>query len=372
MPCRICRRDGHNKLTCNSFNEIQKKNDLDESDTEKEFQKCPEDPNNTDDDDSDDNDHDHDDLNELFNEISISDNKSKKTRGTAKKEGGYSLENLKPICSPCNKSIGIENLEEFKSKYSLFIIDFIDGVINKYIIIDRFNEKIRGKSFSNNTNHNGAEGYWLEKEMGIKPNSKNEPDLLGFEQKKNSDKITFGDWRASKYLWEYDKDFTRNEFINTFGSPNPNKNGRYSWSGKVFPKYTLDYNYAGQRIRFLDNENLVIEYSYPSDTREEKIHFKQKVKTKPMPMILAIWEKKKLENHILNKFCVKGFYILKKNKNIYDKICFGQKIDFQLFKRGLENKIIILDSGLNTGTTRLRSSFRADKNFWNQLITEEY
>ena len=34
------------------------------------------------------------------------------------KNGGETvLENLKPICSCCNKSMGIQNLEEFKNKY---------------------------------------------------------------------------------------------------------------------------------------------------------------------------------------------------------------------------------------------------------------
>tara|TARA_B100000029_G_scaffold487018_1_gene542030 strand:+ start:268 stop:819 length:552 start_codon:yes stop_codon:yes gene_type:complete len=37
---------------------------------------------------------------------------------TSVKNGGSdSIENLKPICSTCNKSMGVENLEEFKSKY---------------------------------------------------------------------------------------------------------------------------------------------------------------------------------------------------------------------------------------------------------------
>lgn len=36
---------------------------------------------------------------------------------SVKNGGSDSLDNLKPICSTCNKSMGIENLEEFKSKY---------------------------------------------------------------------------------------------------------------------------------------------------------------------------------------------------------------------------------------------------------------
>lgn len=36
---------------------------------------------------------------------------------SVKKGGSDVLENLRPICSSCNKSMGTENLEEFKQKY---------------------------------------------------------------------------------------------------------------------------------------------------------------------------------------------------------------------------------------------------------------
>jgi hypothetical protein len=34
-----------------------------------------------------------------------------------KNGGNVTLDNLRPICSSCNKSMGVMNLEEFKSKY---------------------------------------------------------------------------------------------------------------------------------------------------------------------------------------------------------------------------------------------------------------
>tara|TARA_B100000073_G_C23683375_1_gene553463 strand:+ start:14 stop:910 length:897 start_codon:yes stop_codon:yes gene_type:complete len=240
------------------------------------------------------------------------------------------------------------------------------------IIVETFNVNVRGKKYEKDLNHNcGSEGHWLEKQMGIMPNSNNEPDKLGYEQKKDSNKITFGDWRASEYIFE-SKKLTKDEFLRMFGSPNPKKNNRYSWSGKVFPKYSLKYNYAGQRIRFLENEDLVIEYSYLNDTREEKLSFREDFKTTEV-IELARWTKCKLEKHILRKFGVKGFYICKKNKeNVYDKICFGKVLDFQFFKTGLENNKIILDSGMYQGNSRYYSQFRADKSLWYELLTEEY
>ena len=235
--------------------------------------------------------------------------------------------------------------------------------------------KCKRKKYDKNihNNHCGSEGHWLEKQFGIKPNSNNDPDILGYEIKKDSKKITFGDWCASEYIFNNKKNkLTQDNFLKMFGSINPKKNNRLSWSGTVFPKYGLKYNYAGQRIRFLDNEDLVIEYSYENDTREEKETFPENFKINE-PIILAIWYKSKLEKHILNKFGVKGICICKKNKeNVYNKICFGKTIDFEFFKKGMETKKIILDSGMYKGNSRKYSSFRGNKSLWDDLITEEY
>tara|TARA_B100001093_G_scaffold172563_1_gene165381 strand:- start:2184 stop:3011 length:828 start_codon:yes stop_codon:yes gene_type:complete len=242
----------------------------------------------------------------------------------------------------------------------------------KKVIIDTFMKNVKGKKYDKNGNnkHCGSEGHWLEEQMNIKPNSLNEPDNLGYEQKKYSSKITFGDWSASKYRF-HEKDLTRKEFLESFGSKNPIKNNRYSWSGKVFPKYGNDYNDAGQRIRFLEND-LVIEYSYHHDKREDKIYFKPLLVSEE-PIQLAIWYENKLKAHIERKFGVNGFYMCKKNENnVYDKICFGKTIDFQFFKKCIQNKSIILDSGMYEGNSRNYSQFRANKSLWDSLITEEY
>ena len=245
---------------------------------------------------------------------------------------------------------------------------------DKKTIVDLFMNNVKGKKFDKaGKNHCGEEGHWLEKLMFITPNSNNEPDKLGYEQKKSSCKISFGDWSASRYIFN-DKSYklTRHDFIKMFGSPNPKKNNRYSWSGNVFPKYGVKYNYAGQRLRFKNNEDLVIEYSFSNDTRKEKNSYPEKFKTTE-PIELACWTRCKLEKHISSKFGVKGFYVCKKNKeNVYDKICFGKVIDFQFFKTGLENNKIILDSGMYEGNPRNYSPFRANKSLWNDLITEEY
>jgi len=249
--------------------------------------------------------------------------------------------------------------------------------IYKKIIVNLFNNNIRGSKYVKGVGKTfcGSEGHWLEIRMEIKPNSFNGPDKLGYEQKKYSNKITFGDWSASYYIFAKNNKYnlSQDDFIKMFGSPNPDKKNRYSWSGKVFPKYGIEYNYAGQRLRFLENEDLVIEYLYLNDTRKEKISLVLDDFKTNDPIVLAYWTKDKLENHVLKKFGVNGFYILKKNeKKIYNEICFGKKMDFQFFKTGIENMDIILDSGMYRTNSRKYSQFRAKGEFWDDLATEKY
>ena len=187
---------------------------------------------------------------------------------------------------------------------------------------------MKGKEFKNkNKKHCGSEGHWLEKKMGIIPNATVGPDKLGYEQKKESKKITFFDLRSSLYIFEKKEyKLTKSSFLRIFGESNPKQNNRLSWSGTVFPKYGLEYNYAGQRIRFLENENLVIEYSFSDDKRERKEKFPDKFKS-DKPIELAIWTKQKLEEHILKKFGIKDSIFVKNEKNKYDKFVL-EKIKF--------------------------------------------
>jgi hypothetical protein len=63
--------------------------------------------------------------------------------------------------------------------------------IDKKFIITLFHKNVKGKNIDldgKNINHCGKEGHWLEEEMGIKPNAKNEPDINGYEMKKSSKK----------------------------------------------------------------------------------------------------------------------------------------------------------------------------------------
>ena len=76
--------------------------------------------------------------------------------------------------------------------------------VDKQHIIALFNKYVKGVEIcleGKNINHCGKEGHWLETKMGINHNAKNEPDINGYEMKKNSSKTTLGDFSASEYVF---------------------------------------------------------------------------------------------------------------------------------------------------------------------------
>jgi len=196
---------------------------------------------------------------------------------------------------------------------------------NKQKIIDLFLKNVKGVNIilNSNNNHCGNEGYWLETKMNIKHNNKNKPDLYGYEMKKNSVKISFGDFSASEYLfsskksyikeynkWTNDINITKNDYIKYFGKKNEKKNNRYSWSGSCVPTYN-NWNYSGQNLLFNENNDLCIYYQFDKDERITKYQLPSFLQTTEK-IVIAIWKKSKLENHINNKFNKKGFFICKK------------------------------------------------------------
>jgi len=258
---------------------------------------------------------------------------------------------------------------------------------DKQQIIELFHNNVKGVDIcmdGQNVKHCGKEGHWLETKMGIQHNAKNEPDINGYEMKKESIKITLGDFSASEYAfskknkrthinmlnnWSDDNvKITRTIFIKTFGNPNPHKNNRYSWSGKCVPTYNT-WNENGQNLLVTETNDLVVYYSFSKDTRPIKTDFPDFLKKDNI--VIAIWRTEKLKPHINNKFNKKGFFMCKKIGSTYEKICFGKPFNFDHFIENIKNKNIIFDSGMYDGNTRNYSQFRGT-NFWNELIIEEY
>jgi hypothetical protein len=260
---------------------------------------------------------------------------------------------------------------------------------DKSYIIDIFNKNIRGITIDTsdkNMKHCGKEGHWLESRMGIIHNSKNEPDIRGYEMKKGSSKITLGDFSASEYAFSREgkrerininnnwtnenASITRTQFIRYFGNPNPEKNNRYSWSGRCVPTYN-EWNANGQILSISDDNDIIIYYSYSKDTRDIKESFPNFLKSDHL--MIAIWYSEKMESHINKKFNKKGFFMCKKVGDTYNKICFGKIFNFNYVIECIKNKKIIFDSGMYEGNSRNYSQFRGSGScFWNELIIEEY
>ena len=217
----------------------------------------------------------------------------------------------------------------------------IEHDIYKQQIITLFNNNVKGIEINleeQTINHCGKEGHWLEKQMGINHNKKNEPDINGYEMKKSSSKTTLGDFSASEYAfsgknkrnsinnlndWNDEIKLSRSDFIKTFGNPNPNKNNRYSWSGSCVPTYN-NWNSNGQNLLITENNDIIIYYSFSNDTRSVKVNFPSFLQKDKI--VIALWKAEKMKPHIDNKFNKKGFFICKKIGNKYEKICFGKPL----------------------------------------------
>mgnify|MGYP006139308763 CR=1 FL=1 len=252
-------------------------------------------------------------------------------------------------------------------------------------IIEDFKTHVKNvKIETGNTRHCGKEGHWLEKKMGVKPNQKNEPDIEGYEMKKHSKgKITLGDYSASEYAfskhgkrnrlndinhWTDDDIMSRHQFIKMFGSQNPLKHNRYSWSGSCVPKYN-EWNDFGQTID-IQNDDIHIIYSRCKDTRTHDKEILNMLNQEQV--VIALWTKAKMKACIERKFNNKGFFICKKQGDSYNKICFGKCFTFEHFISQFRTNKIIFDSGMYMGNNRNYSLFRGNQDFWESLIIEEY
>jgi len=244
-------------------------------------------------------------------------------------------------------------------------------------IVNIFMQNVYGKKpqlDKMHMNHDGKEGHWLEKQMGIIHNSNNKADLLGYEMKNEThSKTTFGDWSADYYLFN-DKTYhiSRNDFLQYFGKPNPLKNNRFSWSGTPIPTIKHSSSYNGS-ILFIDvYSNIFIIYNFNNDPRSNKntiipYHLQKE------NLILAKWSKDNLEQKLLRKFGDKGWFKCYKNPaGFYSKIAFGAPMDFYNWIELVKEGIVYFDSGMYQGNSRNYSQWRANNNYWESLIISYY
>lgn len=253
---------------------------------------------------------------------------------------------------------------------------------NKEKIIAIFMANVKGKksnSIGFNPAHDGKEGHWLEIQMGIIPNANNLPDLLGFEMKNQttSGKTTFGDWSPDLNLWgrktsdlEIGKLNKDSEFLPYFGTPNPLKGNRISWSGAVVPKIG-DYNIYGQKLIITTSYDIQALYSFEHDQRSDKY---QIIPTKlQRNIILGQWTRDVIKGKLEKKFNVQGWFKCLKDKDgYYKEIAFGKPINFESWIDLVSKGIVYFDSGMYQTNNRPYSQWRANNNYWDSLITDTY
>jgi hypothetical protein len=187
----------------------------------------------------------------------------------------------------------------------------------------------------------------------------------------------YNPYSANEYLFSKNKRYINNDykiskldFIKYFGTFKNDKK-RHSWSGTCVPKYNI-YNNCKQILNIDTSNNICIYYCYNKDNREDKNNLPEFLQQGDKELLIAIWLYEKFKDKIDNKFNKKGFFICKKENNVYNKICFGKPFNFDFFIENIKNKIIFFDSGMYEGNNRNYSHFRSNINFWNKLIIDEY
>ena len=244
-------------------------------------------------------------------------------------------------------------------------------------IIKRFMSNVKGESIDvsgSNIRHDGKEGHWLERKMGIKANNRSASDLLGYEMKKDAAKITFGDWSANYYLFKDSDSIDRETFLKIFGKKS-HEGERWSWSGIPVPKINK-WNSFGQRLSVTKDKSIIAEYFFEMDERPEK------KKIIPIEMqrnliTLAKWDSESLEKRLNAKFGDKGWFICMKNQNgTYDRIGFGDPISFDGWIALVKSGKVYFDSGMYHDSVkpnnRPYSQWRANGDVWHSLITEVF
>lgn len=249
----------------------------------------------------------------------------------------------------------------------------------KQFFKDTFDRKLRGKRFDKKKTHCGSEGMWVESQFKASSDNNTHADLYGYEIKKQSDKITFGDWSADEYIFAQKdmlKNFNgniqigKNEFIKLFGRLNIKKK-RYSWSGSVCPTKCNVWTNSGQLLVTNSSNDIFIIYSNERDNRRG-IEMPSIFISKEF-VILAYWKYDSIDSKVNKKFNNIGTAIMKKDKlGVYTGIQFCSQIKTFHFFQELKSGIIFFDSGMYEGNSRNYSQFRAHKTFWNSITIEEY
>ena len=251
----------------------------------------------------------------------------------------------------------------------------LDANLNKQLIITLFNNNVRGKEIQIgedvNSNHSGKYGHWLETQMGVAHNAKNEPDINGYEMKTGKSVTTFIDKSPDAMLLNGMEIPKRNKILK---SQFWEKHASIKQSSEpTIGGWKVDrWNALGQKMVVNEDNSVSIVYNYAHDTRTDK-ESEESEENKESKEIMK-WNAQSLRHAIENKFNKNGFFKCIKcpeGRNVYTKICFGSPITFDMWVNKLKSGIIYHD-GYSKLNGRGRHVFRAMNDFWDGLIVEEF
>jgi hypothetical protein len=237
-----------------------------------------------------------------------------------------------------------------------------------------FHERIKGKVLPELT-HDGSIGHWIESQFGVSANRDDTADWAGYELKSGKSKTTFGDWSADWYLWK-DGNLeipTRDVFLQTFGTMSRlERPGRYSWSGRVFPKVN-GYNEYGQVMVVESTSNIKIYYDYSKDCRPEKSRIVPQ-SLQQDKVVLAEWYRSTLEPRVNRKFGQNGWAKFVQNSGVITGMIIGGPMYFNEWIGYVRTGEVYLDSGMyydpHKPNNRPYANWRASNNFWEGLAIE--
>lgn len=250
---------------------------------------------------------------------------------------------------------------------------------NKQIIITKFLKNVKGRKadvLKANARHDGKHGHWLENAMGLKFNSSNTPDILGFEMKNATlSRTTFGDWSGDYRIFSKRSggEITQDEFLQIFGQPNAAYDGRYAWSGKICPNKVGPVNDCGQQLIVDENDNISAVYFYSKDNRPNKALIVPK-KYQIDGLVLSRWSAELMRRRVESKFNQNGWFKCVKDKDgVYTHIEFGDPITFENWVAFVRSGDVIFDSGMHQSKAqRPYANWRSSNKFWSSLVTSRY
>jgi hypothetical protein len=256
-----------------------------------------------------------------------------------------------------------------------------------------FDERVRGQTPAVDTvTHHGSEGHWLQRQFGLEPDARNAPDFNGFELKDDTGgKTTFGDWAADQYIFFShakcstsqeiavscdkcrDSEMSRDMFFDVFGAPNPMKNNRPSWSGKVFPKVGL-VNERGQELVVAIDGSIEARYHFSQDLGDDK-YSRVPSSLQRDDVVTARWGRERLKSRLENKFGGFGWFKCIQEDHGHGRyigVIFGRPIMYDQWIQLVRDSTVYLDSGMYKGNDRLYQQWRADNRVWARLSDESY